>query len=297
MSAVLHISMSTGTNLQRAGTPRRTPGPSGRPAGKMPSLPSLSGMLISVIAHAGAAATLVMLAIPDAPPVPEPEPLTIMVEFVSDPGTENEQPQEVQKGDPESVAPEEVAPEENDVEEIEETAEVATFIEPENLPDRVPVPVRRPKPERRKVEERVPDKTTAPTRRGLEEDPRPDIVLGDELKLANDIDASLAYTASRGVTRNVRAEQKWFGRLAAHLERHKRYPHAALSRRKEGMVHVRFVVASDGAIVAPELVSSSGVTELDEEVLDLMRRASPVPKPPPDVNPFVTVPISFTMKR
>lgn len=56
------------------------------------------------------------------------------------------------------------------------------------------------------------------------------------------------------------------------------------------------MVALGGAIIiTPEIVSSSGVPELDEEVLDLMRRASPVP--PPDVNPLVTVPISFIIKR
>lgn len=62
-------------------------------------------------------------------------------------------------------------------------------------------------------------------------------------------------------------------------------------------MQIRFVVAPDGTIMAPELVSPSGVPELDEEVLGLLRRASPVPKPPPDVNTFVTVPISFTIER
>ena len=47
----------------------------------------------------------------------------------------------------------------------------------------------------------------------------------------------------------------------------------------------------------PELVGQSGIVELDEEVLALLRRASPIPKPPPDVNTFVTVPISFSIKR
>lgn len=263
----------------------------------MSAIPPLSALSISIIVHASAAAALVILAGPADPPVPEPEPMAIMVQFVSDPMTENEEAQEVQKGDPEEAEPEEAAPEKNDIEEIEETAEAQTVVEQEQLPDNVPVPVQKPRPEPRKTEERAPDKSKVAAARGLEDDPRPDIVLGDQLQLANEADASFAREAMRGVARNVDAEQKWLGRLAAHLERRKRYPHTALSKRREGLVQVRFVVASDGSIVSPELVGPSGVPELDEEALDLLRRASPAPKPPPDVNPFVTVPISFTVKR
>src|SRR5690606_21336318 len=111
-------------------------------------------------------------------------------------------------------------------------------------------------------------KTKLARARGLEEDLHPDIVVGDELQLDNNVDASLAFTASRGVTRNVQAEQRWLGRLLSHLERRKRYPHGPQSRRQEGLAHVRFVVAPDGAILTPELVRSSGVPELDEEALD-----------------------------
>lgn len=222
--------------------------------------------------------------------------MAIMVEFVADPNTKNEESQEVRKGDPESVVPEDAAPEKNDIEKPDETARAETFVKPEELPEKVPIPIRKPQPERRKVEEKAPDKTRLAKARGLEKEPRPDIILGDELKHANDADASLAYAASRGVARNVRAEQRCLGRLSAHLERRKRYPRSAQSRKLEGIVQVRFVVDPEGTIMAPELVHSSGVPEFDEEVLDLMRRASPVPKPPSDVNPFVTVPISFTMK-
>jgi protein TonB len=292
--------MATGKNSRIAGTRNRGPIPAfsgGWSASRVSAIPPLSALSISIIVHASAAAALVILAGPADPPVPEPEPMAIMVQFVSDPMTENEEEQEVQKGDPEEVETEEAAPEKNDIEEIEETAEAQTVVEQEQLPDNVPVPVQKPRPEPRKTEERAPDKSKVAAARGLEDDPRPDIVPGDQLQLANEADASFARETMRGVARNVDAEQKWLGRLAAHLERRKRYPHTALSKRREGLVQVRFVVASDGSIVSPELVGPSGVPELDEEALDLLRRASPAPKPPPDVNPFVTVPISFTVKR
>lgn len=46
----------------------------------------------------------------------------------------------------------------------------------------------------------------------------------------------------------------------------------------------------------PELARLSGVAELEKEVTDLVRRASPVPKPPPGAKNFVTVHVSFTIK-
>lgn len=223
--------------------------------------------------------------------------MAVMVELVADPNIENEEAREVQKGDPASLAPSEAAPQQNDVVEPDETPKAETVIETEELPENVPIPVRKPKPERRKAEEKAPDKTRHDQARGLKDDPKPDIPLNETLKLANQTDTSLSYEAARGITRNVQAERRWFGLLAAHLERRKRYPHSAQSRRQEGTVHVRFTVAPDGTIVMPELVRPSGIDELDEEVLDLMRRASPVPKPPEDINPYVTVPIEFRMKR
>lgn len=262
----------------------------------MSALPPLSAVLISLIAHASAGTAFFLLAIPIVPPVPEPELMAIMVEFVADPTMENDVPQEVRKGVSDSVVPEEAAPVANDIAETEETLEAETFVKPVELPDAVPIPVRKPRPERRRVEKQAPDKTKLALARGLEEDPRPDIPLGDDLQVVNRVDASLAYAASRGVTFNVQAEKRWLGRLLTHLERRKRYPSGPQSRRQQGLAHVRFVVAPDGTILTPELVRSSGVPELDEEVLDLMRRASPVPRPPADVNPFVTVPIEFKMK-
>lgn len=223
--------------------------------------------------------------------------MAVMVEFVADPSIENEEQREVQKGDPASLAPSEAAPEQNDVVEPDEAAKAEAVIETEHLPEHVPIPVRKPKPERRKAEEKAPDKTRRDQARGLQDDPKPDILLDKALKLANQTNTSLAYEATRGITRNVQAERRWFGQLAAHLERRKRYPHSAQSRRKEGTVHVRFTVAPDGTILMSELVRPSGIDELDEEVLDLMRRASPVPKPPEGINPYVTVPIEFKMKR
>lgn len=111
-----------------------------------------------------------------------------------------------------------------------------------------------------------------------------------------DTSAIHGYPTAQEIARIIAAEQNWLSRLSAHLERRKRYPKAALAQGLAGDVRVRFVIAPDGTILAPELSQSSGIPEFDQEALDLLQRASPAPKPPPGANTFVTVPISFSLK-
>lgn len=92
------------------------------------------------------------------------------------------------------------------------------------------------------------------------------------------------------------APAAWQSKLSAHLNRKKRYPRAAQSRREEGVVHVRFTIDDAGNILASKLVKSSGFADLDGEVVALMQRASPVPAPPPGAAGTFTVPIRFNLR-
>lgn len=86
-------------------------------------------------------------------------------------------------------------------------------------------------------------------------------------------------------------------RLAAWLNRHKRYPEPARRLRQQGMVRVSFTLDRNGRVIGQRIVASSGHRALDEEVLAMLRRASPMPKPPPGQDRFtVTVPISFSLR-
>lgn len=90
------------------------------------------------------------------------------------------------------------------------------------------------------------------------------------------------------------------GLLLAHLERNKRYPRIAQSRRQEGVPYVRFVATRDGKVLSAKLERSSGHASLDEEALALLERAQPLP-------PFteemleaqleMIVPIQFFLRR
>lgn len=89
---------------------------------------------------------------------------------------------------------------------------------------------------------------------------------------------------------------KWQSLLMTHLERRKRYPAAARSRREEGVVHVAFAIDAAGNVISARITRSSGYAALDDEVLALVRRASPVPAPPPGAPRDITAPVQFRVR-
>lgn len=92
------------------------------------------------------------------------------------------------------------------------------------------------------------------------------------------------------------AVSSWQGRLLAHLERHKRFPSLALSRRLRGTVLVGFSLDRSGMVLAPTVDTSSGHASLDAAALDMLTRAQPLPAPPPEIAGAVvqlTVPVRF----
>ena len=63
---------------------------------------------------------------------------------------------------------------------------------------------------------------------------------------------------------------------------------------------LRFTLDRQGRILSYTLDRSSGFSLLDQEVLELIQRAQPVPPPPPDVageRIEVLVPVSFSLHR
>ncbi|PWC39872.1 energy transducer TonB [Azospirillum sp. TSO35-2] len=96
-----------------------------------------------------------------------------------------------------------------------------------------------------------------------------------------------------------RAVPSWQGRVLGHLERHKRYPRAAQARRQEGVAQVRFTIDRDGRVLSVQLDRSSGHDVLDEETVEMVRRASPLPAPPEEMAQDrieLVVPVQFFLK-
>ncbi|MGE0626251.1 MAG: energy transducer TonB [Hyphomicrobiaceae bacterium] len=109
-----------------------------------------------------------------------------------------------------------------------------------------------------------------------------------------------ATAPTQGVSRRPsRQLMTWQKSLALHLNRHKRYPSAARQRSIKGMATVLFTIDRTGAVVTVRIIKGSGSSILDEEAMAMLRRASPLPAPPPGTTSealTMSVPISFEMR-
>jgi periplasmic protein TonB len=87
-----------------------------------------------------------------------------------------------------------------------------------------------------------------------------------------------------------RVRATWQKELAAHFDKHKRYP--SDRSRQNAEIQVSFVLDRTGHIVSARIVRGSGDASFDEAALAMMRRADPVPPPPPRI---ADDGLSFTM--
>ncbi len=94
------------------------------------------------------------------------------------------------------------------------------------------------------------------------------------------------------------AKLTWQQAVRLQLEQEKRYPKKAKRMRKKGMPWVRFTMDRSGKVISAVLYKGSGTTSLDEEAVNLIYRAQPLMKPPPEVKGervTLTVPIDFRL--
>ena len=87
--------------------------------------------------------------------------------------------------------------------------------------------------------------------------------------------------------------------LSAWLERHKRYPDSARERGEEGHAVLRFLLDRSGRVLDYAITSSSGYTDLDHAVEEMMSGASLPPFPAGMLEPRmeVSVTIRFSLRR
>jgi periplasmic protein TonB len=101
-----------------------------------------------------------------------------------------------------------------------------------------------------------------------------------------------------GLGESTRRERlTWQRELAAHLDRHKRYPNDRASQNVE--IVLGFVLDRTGRVLSVAVVRGSGDRSFDDAALAMMRRADPVPAPPPriaDSGLSFTLPIVFRAK-
>lgn len=255
--------------------------------------------LVVLSAHLGAAAWLTRqspTAAVDAPPA------AIMIEFADVPEAilteaddlapdQQDAPDspeaerlEAPETPPETIVEKAPAPveEEGATDEIEPTEEatITSIIDAE-----VPIPLAKPKPPepKKKAERRQQEQAASQAAMAAQAQVRQS-------------DRNAARQSASGLFSSASSLAKWQARLMAHLERRKRYPVGARSRREQGVAYVRFAIDDAGNVLSAVLARSSGFPELDNEVLALVRRASPLPAPPPGVPSAITTPVLFNLK-
>ena len=79
-------------------------------------------------------------------------------------------------------------------------------------------------------------------------------------------------------------ESSWETNLVRQLQRYKRYPSEALSRKEEGIVLLSFSIDRSGHVLAHRIARSSGHPDLDNEVMDMIMRAEPLPAFPANMS-------------
>ncbi|EAI8873888.1 energy transducer TonB [Campylobacter jejuni] len=71
--------------------------------------------------------------------------------------------------------------------------------------------------------------------------------------------------------------------LMTHLTKFKKYPQEAIMQKQEGVVRIRVSIDESGNVLSKELKKSCPYAALNDEVLSLFKRASPLPKPPKEM--------------
>ncbi len=86
------------------------------------------------------------------------------------------------------------------------------------------------------------------------------------------------------------------GLVAAHLQRYKQYPAAVRTARSQGTATVSFTIDEFGRVTSVRLAQASGTSAFDQEVVAMVRRASPFPQPPDRHRREFTVPVRFSLR-
>jgi protein TonB len=258
--------------------------------------------LVVLSVHVGAA--LWLLREPAMAAADNTPPAAIMIELAETP--------EAQMTEENEISPDqETADASTPVKKLEEPIEQPEDIveqEPEPVEDEpaeelvqldkveVPLPLARPKPqepEKQTVRKEEPKKKPVKQRQREQAASQQANQAQAQVTQSN---RNAARQSASGMFASSVSPARWQSRLMAHLERRKRYPAGAKSRHEEGIVYVRFRIDETGKVLSASLARSSGFPELDDEVLSLVQRASPVPAPPPDVNRTVTAPVKFSRR-
>jgi protein TonB len=140
------------------------------------------------------------------------------------------------------------------------------------------------------VKEQLPD-TQIMTAEALPDPPK------EEPKKEEPRVASVPSNAASGIGRgSSTADANYPGLVAAHLARHKQYPTAARNNRIQGVGEVTFSVDGNGRVTSVSIARATGNAALDQELVAMVHRSAPFPKPPGAQSRSFTVPVTFRLE-
>jgi protein TonB len=263
--------------------------------------------LIMLTAHLALVATFMLLRKPDALPAGAP---VVLVDLAPAPSAPTEQPLDLPPvvenvPTPPQPVEQEVQPTPPEPEALPTPPEPQVAALPEPVPEPPPpVPAAEvvlPTPPEKPVEEKVepPKPREVPKREAKKERPKqkqppPRTAAGAPTRSTAPASPQTGVTARSNAT-----DSDWRSRLIAQLQRSKRYPAGAQSRGETGTAVLSFTMDRNGRVLARSIARSSGVAELDAEVMALVMRAQPLPPFPPSMTqPRMTlsVPIRFSVR-
>jgi protein TonB len=161
---------------------------------------------------------------------------------------------------------------------------------PEDMVEQKAAPEAKKQPERPKIEELPPPPAT--TADVALPEPKPPAKVAQERPPA-------PRTTARVEGGAPRVEPSWQADLVRHLQQYKRYPNGAQTKHEQGIVLLGFSVDRSGRVLAHRIVQSSGHADLDQEVMDMIVRAQPLPAFPRSMTQSkldLTVPIRFALR-
>ncbi|MGX3045458.1 energy transducer TonB family protein [Helicobacter sp. T3_23-1056] len=105
-------------------------------------------------------------------------------------------------------------------------------------------------------------------------------------------------TTAMGASSNDKISYQ--GLLAAHINRFKQYPSLAFARGQEGIIVVSIQVDENGFVLTKAIKQKCAFDSLNSEVLALIDRANPLPKPPKEMlkgNKLTfSLPLAYSLK-
>jgi len=168
---------------------------------------------------------------------------------------------------------------------------------PDTLADITHAPTAKPKPPVKRAETPKPVRPEKAARPAPKGNAQANAKRGGE-RVTSQSARSTASGSANGKSndRGSRAASNYKGRVAAKLRRAKRYPRQAERKQITGVVHVSFTIASSGSVSGIRISRSSGHAILDQAAIDMVTRASPMPKFPREVRHAkmtIQVPVQF----